>query len=125
MELGRYARGGIALKRIKSLVGLFTVVVALLVASNAFAAGSSKLNGWISDSMCGAKHHGEQGAAACVRACIKMGDKPVFVDEEKKEVWAIDNPDSVKDYYGGHVAIVATADAAKKSVHIDTVTVLK
>ena len=46
---------------------------------------------------------------------------PVFVDEEKKEVWAIDNPDAVKDFYGDHVSVTATADASNKSVHIDAI----
>ena len=39
----------------------------------------------------------------------------------KKAVWTIDNPDAVKDFYGDHVTVKATADAAKKSVHIDSI----
>jgi hypothetical protein len=80
---------------------------------------SSKINGWISDEMCGAKHAGT--GAACVKKCIEGGEKPVFVDEAKKEVWTIDNPDAVKDFYGVHVTVVAKADAAKKTVHIDSI----
>ncbi len=45
--------------------------------------------------------------------------EPVFVDEAKKAVWTIDNPDAVKDFYGDHVTVTATADDAAKSVHID------
>ena len=103
----------------KRLFCLLTLVVALgsIAAS---AADATKMNGYISDSMCGAKHLGDN--AACVKKCIKeMGSVPVFVDETKKEVWAIDNPDSVKDFVGEHVTVTATADAAKKSVHIDAV----
>jgi hypothetical protein len=70
--------------------------------------------------MCGAKHAGT--GAACVKKCIAGGEKPVFVDDAKKEVWAIDNPDAVKsDYYGAHVTISATVDAGAKSVHIDSI----
>ncbi len=71
--------------------------------------------------MCGAKHAGT--GAACVKKCIEggMGMAPVFVDEAKKAVWTIDNPDAVKGFYGDHVTITATADSAKKSVHIDTI----
>jgi hypothetical protein len=47
--------------------------------------------------------------------------KPVFVDEAKKQVWSIDNPDAVKAYYGDKVTVTATADAAQKSVHIDSI----
>jgi hypothetical protein len=94
-----------------------------LTAITANAAGSSKINGWISDSMCGAKHAGSN--ADCVKKCIKGGMAPVFVDEAKKAVWTIDNPDAVKEFYGDHVTVTATADQAKKSVHIESIAELK
>jgi hypothetical protein len=101
----------------------FVAILVLTLASGAMAAGaadSAHLNGWISDSMCGAKHAGS--GAECVKACIKNGMKPVFVDEEKKEVWTIDNPASVKPlFYGAHVRITASIDTAGKSVHIDSI----
>jgi hypothetical protein len=90
-----------------------------LSAIAAGAAGSTTINGWISDSMCGAKHLGDN--PECVKKCIKMGMAPVFVDEAKKAVWTIDNPDAVKAFYGDHVTVTATADEAKKSVHIDSI----
>ena len=103
----------------KRTVALLIAVFALGVVA-ARAADSTKITGWVSDSMCGAKHAGS--GAACVKKCIKeMGSTPVFVDDTKKEVWTIDNPDAVKDYYGDHVTVSATADDAKKSVHIDSV----
>ena len=104
-------------------------IVAVSIAGIAFAAtvasaaGSATLNGWISDSMCGAKHAGS--GAACVKKCIEGGMTPVFVDEEKKQVWTIDNPDTVKSFYGDHVTITATANPDKKSVHIDSIAAAK
>jgi hypothetical protein len=83
------------------------------------AADSSQITGYISDSMCGAKHAGT--GAACVKKCIEGGMKPVFVDDSKKQVWAIDNPDAVKDFYGDHVAVTASTDSTAKSVHIDAI----
>ena len=97
-------------------------VIALLVAGFALtaiaasAADSTKIDGWISDSMCGAKNAGS--GAACAKKCIEGGMAPVFVDEAKKDVWTIDNPDAVKGFYGDHVTVTATADSGKKSVHI-------
>ena len=85
------------------------------------ADSTAKLNGWISDSMCAAKHAGS--GAACAKKCVEGGSKPVFVDE-KKAVWSIDNPDAVKDDVGKHVAITATADPAAKSVHVTAVSVI-
>lgn len=89
----------------------------------ASAADSTSINGWISDSMCGAKHAGS--GAACVKKCIDGGMTAVFVDEAKKAVWTIDNPEAVKAFYGDHVTIMATADADKKSVHVDSITAAK
>lgn len=101
----------------KRVLGLLTVALALAPIS-AMAADTT-INGYISDAMCGAKHAGT--GAACAKKCIDGGEAPVFVDEAKKEVWTIDNPDAVKAYYGSHVTVTATADAAKKSVHIDSI----
>jgi hypothetical protein len=107
--------GGITMKRI-----IASLVIALsFSAVAAHAADSTTINGWISDSMCGVKHAGS--GAECVKGCVKKGMAPVFVDESKKEVWKIDNPEAVKDYLGSHVSITAKADADNKSVHIDSI----
>ncbi len=95
------------------------VVLALVAATGllaAHAADSTQMNGWISDSMCGAKHAGT--GAACVRKCIEGGLAPVFVDQKMKAVWTIENPDAVKGFYGDHVTVKASEDAAKKSLHV-------
>ena len=101
----------------------FPLLIAALAFSSiaAYAADSTKITGWISDSMCGAKHAGT--GKACVKKCLEgdMGMSPVFVDEAKKAVWTIDNPDAVKPFYGDKVTITATADTSKKSVHIDAI----
>jgi len=97
-----------------SLLSTVTVV--------AFAADSTKVSGYISDEMCGAKHAGT--GQDCAKKCLKGGEKPVFVDEAKKQVWAIDNPDAVKEAWGKHVALTVTQDAAAKSVHVTSVSVL-
>jgi len=102
------------------------MVLALLACLGAgmVQAGSNKIDGWISDSMCGAKHMGDN--PDCVKQCIKsMGAKPVFVDSAKKVVWAIDNPDSVKSFLGNHVLVTAVLDEGKKSVHIEAVEAAK
>src|SRR6516225_3610631 len=106
----------------KRLLAMLVVAVSIAaVAAN--AADSKTKQGWISDSMCGAKHAGS--GAACVRKCIDGGMSPVFVDETKKQVWTIDNPDAVKKFYGDHVTITATADSDKKSVHVDSIEAAK
>ncbi len=104
-------------------IGTVLLAVFSFAAIVANAADSATINGWISDSMCGAKHAGS--GAACVKKCIDGGMTPGFVDEAKKQVWTIDNPDSVKGFYGDHVTVTATANADKKSVHIDSVAAAK
>jgi hypothetical protein len=102
------------------LLAVFAMTATAVVAR---AADSTKINGWISDSMCGAKHAGS--GASCVKKCIEGGMAPVFVDEAKKVVWTIDNPEAVKAFYGDHVTVTATADAGKKTVHIDAIEAAK
>ena len=97
-------------------------LAALILSPLSLMAASTQVTGWISDSMCGAKHAGS--GADCVKKCIEGGLKPVFVDDNK-QVWSIDNPDSVKAFYGGHVTVTATTDAAAKSVHIDAIAAAK
>jgi hypothetical protein len=103
---------------VKRILASFVVVLSFAAVA-AGAADSTTINGWISDSMCGAKHAGS--GAACVKKCVTGGMSPVFVDESKKEVWKIDNPEAVKDYLGSKVTITAKADADNKSVHIDSI----
>lgn len=104
-------------------IAAMTLAVLTFSAVAASAADSKSINGWISDSMCGAKHAGS--GAECVKKCVEGGMAPVFVDEDKKQVWAIDNPDAVKQFYGNHVTVKATADSDKKSVHIDSIEAAK
>jgi hypothetical protein len=101
------------------------LLAGLICMSAAFAsAADTSINGWISDSMCAAKHAGTGGQ--CAKKCIEsMGAKPVFVDEAKKEVWQIDNPDAVKGHYGEKVTISATTNADTKTVHVDSITAAK
>jgi hypothetical protein len=108
--------------QVKRVLAVFLAIFAL-TAIAARAADSTKINGFISDAMCGAKHAGS--GAACVKKCIEGGEAPVFVDEAKKEVWTIDNPDAVKGFYGDHVTVTAKADEGKKSVHIEAIVAAK
>jgi hypothetical protein len=108
----------------KRVFVLLVAVFALTpIAAIAADQQSAKMNGWISDSMCGARHAGTPNVA-CVKKCIESGSKPVFVDDEKKQVWAIDNPDSITAHYGHHVAVSAVQNPVSKTVHISSVTML-
>jgi hypothetical protein len=104
-------------QKVKRTIALAAAVLALSAVS-AFAA-DGKLTGYISDSMCGAKHMGT--GAACAKKCIEGGSDPVFVDAASKTVYKIDNPDAVKAFYGAKVDVTATTSDDKKSVHISAI----
>ena len=99
------------------------LVLTSALALPAFAASNVTLEGWVSDSKCGAAHGAKGPDPDCVAKCIKDGAKPVFVSEDGK-VWTIDDPDAVKGHYGHHVSVVATVDQPAKSVHITKVSML-
>ena len=115
---------GLLFRRASPMKKLFLASL-LLTATAAIAADqqSAKLNGWISDSMCGQKHAGKANVA-CVKKCVEGGSKAVFVDDQKKQVWAIDNPDAIMNHLGHHVAVTATKDDSSKSIHINEVKML-
>jgi hypothetical protein len=104
---------------------LFAVVLALAtVPAMAADMSAAKVNGYIGDSKCGATHNSTAPNAACVSKCIGGGAKPVFVDDAKKDVYTIDNPDAVKDHYGHHVALVGKLNTTDKTVHVSRLEML-
>jgi hypothetical protein len=69
------------------------------------------VNGWVSDSKCGAKG-ANAGAAACTKKCID-GDNKVL---------AVDNADALKGHEGHHVAV--TGHVKGDSIHVESVKML-
>src|SRR5437762_53795 len=57
------------------------------------AAKSDTVNGWVSDSKCGAKG-ANAGAAACTKKCIAAGEKPGVVSDADQKVYSVENPDA-------------------------------
>ncbi len=104
---------------------LFLAVLALsTLPAMAADTSAAKVSGYVSDSMCGAKHNGSAPDAACVKKCIGGGAKPVFGDDANKTVYTIDDPDSVKGHEGHHVSVVAKMDDSAKTIHITKLSML-
>ena len=97
---------------------------ALVLAFSTVPALAADMNGYIGDSKCGAMHNSSAPNAACVKKCIDGGAKPVFVDDAKKTVYTIDNPDDIKGHYGHHVDVVGQVNDSDKTIHIAKVTML-
>jgi pectin methylesterase-like acyl-CoA thioesterase len=105
----------------KFLLLLLAGALIVMVSSVSFAADTQTVNGWVSDSKCGVK--GANAASeACTKKCIKAGASPVVVTDTDQKVLTVENPDSLKDHYGHHVAVTGHVDGDK--IHVESVKML-
>ncbi|HXU18101.1 MAG TPA: hypothetical protein VN708_23545 [Terriglobales bacterium] len=105
----------------KLLLVLVALCVAFMMISVAFAADATTVNGFVSDSKCGAKG-ANAGAAECTKKCIKGGAKMVVVTDKDQKVLTVDNPDALTGHEGHHVAV--TGQVSGDSIHVEGVKML-
>ena len=82
---------------------------------------SSTVNGWVSDSKCGAKG-ANASAEACTKKCLESGAKMVIVTDKDQKVLTVENPDSLKGHEGHHLAV--TGAVKGDSIHVDSAKML-
>jgi hypothetical protein len=82
---------------------------------------STTVNGWVSDSKCGAKG-ANAGAEACTKKCLAAGEKVVIVTDKDQKVLMVDNPETLKGHEGHHIAV--TGQMGKDSIHVDSMKML-
>lgn len=99
--------------------------VLLVLPLAAFSADTSqtKLNGWIADSMC-ARHGDGAPNPECVKKCIEGGAKAVLVEDDGKQIWTIENPETITAHYGRHVSIAGVKNEKDKTIRIGQVQLL-
>jgi hypothetical protein len=109
------------MKKVFSICLLFCMV--LSIASFSFAADdkADTVNGWISDSKCGAKG-ANAGAAACTKKCLDEGAKMVVVTDGDQKVLNVENPDALKGHEGHHVAV--SGHVTGDNIHVMSVKML-
>ena len=96
--------------------------VALFTVSIAAAKGKAEtVNGYVSDSLCGAKGANDK-AADCTKKCLEKGAKMVVVTDGDQKVLTVDNPDALTGHEGHHVAVTGEVDG--DSMHVDSVKML-
>lgn len=102
---------------------LLGIAVSLLffVVAGVFAADTTTVNGYVSDSMCAAKG-AKDGHTDCMNKCIAKGAKYVIVTDTDKKVLTVENPDALKGHEGHHVAV--TGSVTGDSIHIDSTKML-
>jgi len=79
------------------------------------------VNGWVSDSKCGAKG-ANASAAACTKKCIDGGATPVVVTDGDSKILTVENADALKGHEGHHVAV--TGQVKGDSIHVESVKML-
>lgn len=103
-------------KLLVSCVAVSALFVMVAIASAADQ--STVVNGYVSDSMCGAKGN-NTAHAACMTKCLGKGAKAVIVTDGDNKVIAVDNPDLLKGHEGHHVAVTGTMNG--DALHIGSV----
>jgi len=69
-----------------------TLLLALLLATVAFAAKAQTFTGTVTDAMCGATHMMEGAPAACLRTCVNKGSKYALLVGDKVYTLDSSNP---------------------------------
>ena len=95
----------------------------VLVSASAFAAKPHVYKGWVGDSHCGVKS-ASASHMACAVKCLKGGADYIFVlDSDKKTMYTVDNPKSLKGHEGHLVQVTAVVTGNK--IHVNGVKMLK
>jgi len=114
-------------------IGFVFLLACGLVALGSLSAQQKNASraGWISDEACAAKHT-KSGAPDCVQKCWRGGAsvghpewKPrraVFVADEDRAIWIVENPEAVRDFPAAHVLLAGQFDSAKKTIHVEKIT---
>jgi hypothetical protein len=106
----------------KVLMSCAALSVLMLVVAIASAADkSATVDGYVSDSMCGAKG-ANASHAACMTKCMGKGAKAVIVTDGDQKIVNVDNPDALAGHEGHHVAV--TGPMTGDSIHVDSVKML-
>jgi len=82
---------------------------------------ATTVNGWVSDSKCGAKGANAK-AEACTKKCLAAGAEIVVVTDTDQKVLMVKNPEALKGHEGHHVAV--TGQVEGDSIHVDSAKML-
>ncbi len=110
------------MKKLLLICIVLSVLFLLLAVVSADDMGKAQtVNGWVSDSKCGAKG-ANAGAAACTKKCIDAGATAVVVTYGDSKVLTVENADALKGHEGHHVAV--TGQVKGDSIHVESVKML-
>ena len=95
------------MKRMISAASVLAFVLALAAPALAGEAGTTTLQGWITDSYCGAKNANAEGAA-CAKDCYQKGAKLELVADGK--TYKISDQKAALEHLGHEVVVTGTLD---------------
>src|SRR5580704_14206778 len=110
----------------KFIVPSATFLLALLLATTAFAAKVQTFTGTVSDAMCGATHMMEGDPAACLRTCVNKGSKYALLVGDKVYTLDSSNPatlDALGKLAAQKATITGTVDG--ETISVSSVTAAK
>jgi hypothetical protein len=103
----------------KSLALLW--VCLLVFGANIYAGVKGEWVGWLSDSKCAA-NGAKASHKGCTLKCVEAGQAIVFVKEDDKKVYILENPEKVKSFLGDRVQLsgslegdIIKVESAKKT----------
>ena len=102
------------------LAALLLFSFAGFAVTGCFAADTT-INGYVSDSFCGARGAMESHGG-CMAKCVEKGAKTVIVIDGDQKILTVDNPETLKGHAGHHVSITGAVNG--DSIHISSVKML-
>jgi hypothetical protein len=109
---------------------VLVLLAAVAAAASASSSATVTRKGWFGDENCSRSKVAPDAKVGpngqeCTRKCIREGVPVVFIDEQAKALYRVDNPKVTEGIESDYVEMVGTIDAAAKTVHVDSVRVLE
>jgi hypothetical protein len=121
------------MRMIQIRVLILLVFSILFLGARSFCApaqeGNKVFTGEIMDSQCAAmgshdqmmKPEGAKDAKECTLKCVQGGGKFVLYDSANKTAYQLDDQEKPKQFAGQKVKVTGTADAASKTIHVESI----
>jgi hypothetical protein len=114
----------------RAAAAVVLVLAAVSIAASDSAVRAVTRKGWFGDENCSRSKVAADAKVGpngqeCTRKCIREGVPVVFIDEQAKVLYRVDNPKVADGIESDYVEMVGTVDTAAKTVHVDSVRVLE
>jgi hypothetical protein len=114
----------------RAAAAVVLVLAAVSIAASDSAVRAVTRKGWFGDENCSRSKVAADAKVGpngqeCTRKCIREGVPVVFIDEQARAIYRVDNPKLTDGIESDYVEMAGTIDAAAKTVHVDSVRVLE